>query len=288
MTLYRLDVTKTVDIISYKRSGFIYKEMNPLPTRLTARSLNPENMMVLYIRVSTNEQKLYGSSYEAQEKILRAYAKSKGKTYKLYGDTCSGATKPEDRPGMSAAMKFLMDGKATSIAVTRIDRLSRSMRDFVNLVGDFEDQGITSHYLDTSLDTSTTMGKFMVNVFASLAEMERDIIKERTKNTLNSMREDNRVVGTVPYGMKAVEVDGRRVQVDNPEELYIIKRVRELRAMEVVNKRGKTAPMTYQAICDVLIAEGVKNREGSTKWYPSSIRHLLPKKAKAGATIEED
>lgn len=259
--------------------------MNPLPTRLTAtdtrKSLNPENMMVLYIRVSTNEQKLYGSSYEAQEKILRAYAKSKGKTYKLYGDTCSGATKPEDRPGMSAALKFLYDGKATSIAVTRIDRLSRSMRDFVNLVGDFEDHGITSHYLDTSLDTSTTMGKFMITLFGALAAMERDVIKERTQATLDSMREDNRVVGTIPYGKKAIEKDGWRVQVDNPEELAIIKRVRELRATDVTNKRGKTAPMTYQAICDVLIAEGVKNREGSIKWFPSSIRHLLPKKVKA-------
>jgi site-specific DNA recombinase len=256
--------------------------MNPLPTRLTAKSLKPENIMVSYVRVSTQEQRLNGSSYEAQEKQLRDYAKLKGKTVRVYGDICSGAIKPEDRPGLSAALKFIFDGNADAIAVTRIDRLSRSMRDFIILIGRFAERKppVVFHSLELSLDTSTPMGVFTIQLFGALGQMERSVIKERTTSTLTFMREENRVIGNIPYGKKADDRDGLRFLVDNPEELSIIQRVRELRAQQVTNKRGKIAPMTYQAICEVLISEGVKNREGSTKWYPSSIKHLFPKKLK--------
>lgn len=262
--------------------------MNASSNRLLSKLPKPEDMMMIYIRVSTQDQKQYGASYEAQEKLLRDYAKSRGKTPKVFGDVCSGATKPEDRAGLCAGLKYLTDGKATSVAVTRIDRLSRSMRHFTEMLGQFDEQGIVSHFLDIGLDTSTPTGKFTLSLFGALAELERNIIKERTKATLDSMREDNRVIGTVPYGKMAIEENGRLVLADNPNELAIMERVKELRECEVANRRGKVAPMTYQAICDQLMVEGFKNREGSDRWFPSSVRHLLPKAAKAVATIGED
>ena len=249
--------------------------MSKLPPR---NFTPPEDMMICYIRVSTQGQADQGSSLEAQEQILRDYAKAHGKTAIICPDICSGTTKPEDRPGLSSALRMLAEGKATSIACTRIDRMSRSLKHFITMLEDFEqnDPKIIFHSIQLGIDTSTPIGIFMLRLFGMLSELERDVLIERTRSTLACMKDAGRVVGTVPYGKQVLLKNGQKFLEDCPAELAILARVRELRAVLVPNLKKKTMPTTLQAICDTLMAEGRANRTGEVRWYPSSIKFMLP------------
>jgi len=239
---------------------------------------DPLNTVILYARVSTKVQGSEGQSLQAQEKLLKDYAKFKGYSSFFYKDVISGAVPPTERPNLSKGLALIAEGKARHIIVTKLDRLSRSMKDFIGLIAEFAASKPPTyfHALDISLDTSTPMGTFVIHLFASMAQMERSITKERTQATLDSMRDDNLVIGTVPYGKRGVPLpDGKRELQDDPYELEIIEKVVALRATLCKNLRGRVGPMTYQAIADRLIAEGYKNREGSVRWFPSGVRHIL-------------
>lgn len=74
--------------------------------------------------------------------------------------------------------------------VWELDRLGRSMRDFVNLISKFQDLGVGFKSLQDNIDTTTPTGKLTLHLFAALAEFERDIIFERTKAGLESEPEE--------------------------------------------------------------------------------------------------
>jgi DNA invertase Pin-like site-specific DNA recombinase len=239
---------------------------------------DPANTVILYARVSTKVQGAEGQSLQAQEKALKDYAKFKGYTYYFYKDVISGAVPPSERPNLSKGLAMIAEGKARHIIVTKLDRLSRSMKDFIGLISEFAARKppVYFHALDVSLDTSTPMGTFVIHIFSAMSEMERSITRERTQTTLDSMRDDNLVIGTVPYGKRGVPLpNGKRELQDDPYELEVIEKVKELRSTPQKNLRGRVGPMTYQAIADRLIAEGYKNREGSVRWFPSGVRHIL-------------
>lgn len=143
-------------------------------------------MKIGYARVSTNQQQ---DSLEAQQQALKAYG-----CEKIYTDQISGAR--TDRPGLKAALAYAREND--SIVVTRLDRLGRSTVDILRTVQDLDNRGITIEALDTQLDTRTPAGKLVLSVLASMAEFERDLIVERTREGLAHARAQGRVGGRRP------------------------------------------------------------------------------------------
>lgn len=143
-------------------------------------------MKIGYARVSTNQQQ---DSLEAQQQALKAYG-----CEKIYTDQISGAQ--TDRPGMKAALAYAREND--SIVVTRLDRLGRSTVDILHTVQDLDNRGITIEALDTQLDTRTPAGKLVLSVLASMAEFERNLIVERTREGLAHARAQGRVGGRRP------------------------------------------------------------------------------------------
>lgn len=145
-------------------------------------------MLVGYCRVSTSRQ---NQSLEAQREALIAAGCD---SEHIYTDTVSGAK--WQRPGLDAAREFLRDGD--SLVVTRLDRLGRSISEVVRTVADLSEQGISLRVLEPELDTSRSADKLMVHIMSSLAEWERDLLRERTRDGVAYARSQGRHPGRKP------------------------------------------------------------------------------------------
>ncbi|GJL33263.1 DNA-invertase [Enterobacter hormaechei] len=141
-------------------------------------------MLIGYVRVSTNDQ---------NTALQRNALKSAGCEL-IFEDRISGKT--SDRPGLKKVLKTLSEGD--TLVVWKLDRLGRSMRHLVVLVEDLRTRGINFRSLTDSIDTSTPMGRFFFHVMGALAEMERELIVERTRAGLAAARAEGRIGGRRP------------------------------------------------------------------------------------------
>jgi DNA invertase Pin-like site-specific DNA recombinase len=138
-------------------------------------------MLIGYARVSTQDQNL-----ELQRKALIDAG-----CEKIFDDKVSGSR--SERPGLAQALEMLRDGD--TLVVWKLDRLGRSVKHLVDLVGELDELGVHFRSLTDSIDTSTASGRFFFHVMASLAEMERGLTVERTRAGLEVARSLGRVGG---------------------------------------------------------------------------------------------
>jgi DNA invertase Pin-like site-specific DNA recombinase len=138
-------------------------------------------MLVGYARVSTDEQNLE----------LQIHALEKSGCAKIYEDKMSGTR--SERPGLKTALEVLREGD--TLVVWKLDRLGRTLKSLIDLVGQLEKQGIHFKSLTDQIDTSTPAGRFFFHVMASLAQMERELLVERTKAGLAAAKRQGRVGG---------------------------------------------------------------------------------------------
>jgi Site-specific recombinases, DNA invertase Pin homologs len=132
-------------------------------------------VLIGYARVSTQDQNL-----ELQREAL-----IKAGCQKVFDDKVSGSR--AERPGLATALEMLREGD--TLVVWKLDRLGRSVKQLIDLVGELSKQGIQFKSLTDSIDTGTPSGRFFFHVMASLAEMERELIVERTRAGLEVARQ---------------------------------------------------------------------------------------------------
>ena len=138
-------------------------------------------MNIGYARVSTQDQSL-----ELQKEALH-----KAGCCKIYEDQMSGLR--SDRPGLQQALDQLRAGD--TFVVWKLDRLGRSVKNLIEFVSSLEQQKVHFKSLTDYIDTSTPAGRFFFHVMASLAQMERELIVERTRAGLQVARERGRIGG---------------------------------------------------------------------------------------------
>lgn len=141
-------------------------------------------MLIGYARVSTQDQNL-----ELQREALVKLG-----CQKIFEDNVSGTR--ADRPGLAKAFELLREGD--TLVVWKLDRLGRSVKQLVDLVGEFHKQGVHFRSLTDAIDTGTPSGRFFFHVMASLAEMERELTVERTRAGLEVARQLGRKGGRRP------------------------------------------------------------------------------------------
>lgn len=137
-------------------------------------------MLIGYARVSTQDQNL----------ALQIDALKKAGC-KFFEDKVSGSR--AERPGLDKALELLREGD--TLVVWKLDRLGRSVKNLVDLVGMLHKQGVQFKSLTDSIDTGTPSGRFFFHVMASLAEMERELTIERTRAGLETARKLGSVGG---------------------------------------------------------------------------------------------
>ncbi|MCG5531583.1 recombinase family protein [Halorhodospira halochloris] len=138
-------------------------------------------MLIDYARVSTQDQNL-----ELQHEAL-----TKAGCNKVFEDKVSGTLAV--RPGLARALEMLREGD--TLVVWKLDRLGRSVKQLVDLVGDLQKQGVHFKSLTDSIDTGTPSGRFFFHVMASLAEMERELTVEGTRAGLEVAKQLGRKGG---------------------------------------------------------------------------------------------
>lgn len=139
------------------------------------------SMLIGYARVSTNDQNL-----DLQEDALKA-----ANCERILTDTASGAK--TERPGLNKALAECRTGD--TLVVWKLDRLGRSLPHLVETVRELVARGVGFKSLQENIDTTTSGGKLIFHIFASLAEFERGIIRERTNAGLAAARARGRKGG---------------------------------------------------------------------------------------------
>lgn len=131
-------------------------------------------MKIGYARVSTKEQKLN----------LQIDALTKEGCEKIYYEKVSGAD--SERPELNKLLENMRAGD--TIIIWKLDRLGRTLKDLINLVTTLKQKGVGIRSLNDPVDTTTPTGNLVFNLFACLAEFERDTNRERTKAGLEAAR----------------------------------------------------------------------------------------------------
>lgn len=131
-------------------------------------------MLIGYARVSTQDQNL----------DLQIDALTKAGCEKLFQEKMSGSRAA--RPEFSKALETMRQGD--TLVVWKLDRLGRSVKNLVDLVGELQKQGVQFKSLTDAIDTGTPSGRFFFHVMASLAQMERELTIERTRAGLEIAR----------------------------------------------------------------------------------------------------
>ena len=138
-------------------------------------------MLLGYARVSTQDQNL----------DLQIEALTQAGCKRIFEDKISGSR--AERPGLAKALDMMREGD--TLVVWKLDRLGRSVKQLVDLVGALHKLGVQFKSLTDAIDTGTPSGRFFFHVMASLAEMERELIVERTRAGLDVARQLGRKGG---------------------------------------------------------------------------------------------
>ncbi len=165
-------------------------------------------MLIGYARVSTEEQSL----------DLQIDALKQAGCEKVFHETASGAR--TERVQLKEAMEHLREGD--TFVVWRLDRLGRSLRHLIDVVNTLEEHGIGFKSIQEGFDTTTNGGKLIFHIFGSLAEFERNLIRERTMAGLKSARARGRKGGRKPKLSAEQVAMAKKLMADrnnNPNEI---------------------------------------------------------------------
>lgn len=142
--------------------------------------------VILYARVSTEDQARDGVSLEAQSAKMSAYASLYDLEVVETITDAGESAKSLNRPGLQKALAMLRSGQADGLVIAKLDRLTRSVADWQELIDGYfgERAGKQLFSVGDSIDTRTAAGRMVLNILLSVAQWEREAICERTRDAL--------------------------------------------------------------------------------------------------------
>lgn len=204
-----------------------------------------QQLAVGYCRVSTDRQGDRGYGLEAQRQVIEAEAAHRGwQLGQVYVDVASGGSLKR-RTELQEALAVLDAGEAQVLIVAKLDRLSRSLLDFAGLMAQAQRGGWAIVAPDIGVDTSTVNGELIANIIMALAQWERRVIGQRTKDALSVVRERGTTLG-------------RPVMLSPETE----------RLISILRADGKS----YRAVAELLNDQAIPTAQGGLRWYASSVR----------------
>jgi DNA invertase Pin-like site-specific DNA recombinase len=224
-----------------------------------------------YVRVSTEEQATEGVSLDVQRDKLSAYCRLHAiKLIDIKADEgISGSTL--ERPGLQAALQMLRRGRANTLLVAKLDRLSRSLRDVCTLVDElFTNERYHLLSLCGMVNTHSAAGRMVLMNLANYNQFEREMISERTRDALQHMKAQGIRLGPAPYGYRFshdTDEGGRRLLLPLAEEQDVLRQIRELRS----------DGLKLHQIARRLNDSGIRARRNGI-WRVQSLSRLLRRK----------
>jgi site-specific DNA recombinase len=180
-----------------------------------------------YVRVSTEEQAREGVSIEAQEERITAMATAKGWSLVKIIRDAGYSGKNLNRPGAKNLMDICKRAEADVVIVYKVDRLTRKQKDLWFLLEEvFEANRVGFISVTEAFDTTTAAGKAFLGMLGVFAQLERDLVSERTREALNHKRTKGEWFGRMPTGFR---MDGGGKLEEDPDMLRLIARAKRLR-----------------------------------------------------------
>lgn len=185
----------------------------------------------LYARVSTVEQ-ANKYSIPAQLDLLRNFAgMNNHEIFKEYvDDGASGTT--SDRPQLKELLNDAERGWFETILVYRIDRFFRNTRELLKTVDELKEMGISFKSVTEPFDTSDSVGKFMLSVLGSMAQLKRDTFMERAKMGILRSVKEGQYMGSVPLYGYEYNRQTKKLEID-PKESTVVKLIFELHQNQI-------------------------------------------------------
>lgn len=213
--------TITVDILLKQRRRIRHTLQN--------QESEPMGNVVGYVRISKDEAD--SRSIDTQEHAIREWCLRLGhQLVSIHRDEgISGAVPPMDRKGAAEAITEARKRGNGILLVSKLDRVSRDLRDVLGLVDDVLGHRATLMSISESFDASTPSGRMFLQLLGTFGEFERNKIRERTREALATRRREGRKTGgkETPFGYKA---DKAGMLKPEKAEQATLSRARELRA----------------------------------------------------------
>lgn len=210
-----------------------------------------------YIRASTSEQKV---TLKHQESRIRAYAEAKDITLIDVIVDVGKSGKNLKRSGVQKVLWMVEDGLVGAVIIYKIDRMFRSTVDALQIANKFRERKVSFHSICESIDTASPWGKFFYTLVNAFAELERNVICERTREAMRHLKTTGKVYGHTPYGYKR---KGNNL-IEDRKEREVIELIQYLRAQTY----------SYSVIARELNLKKIKTKKG-VKWSRKQIRDIL-------------
>ncbi|NLY20785.1 MAG: recombinase family protein, partial [Tissierellia bacterium] len=223
-------------------------------------------MIAIYARQSVDKKD--SISIESQIEFCKKEF-DETEAYKTYIDK-GFSGKDTNRPAFENMMNDIRAGQIEKVIVYKLDRISRSTLDFANIINTFKKYNVEFISSTEKFDTSTPIGKAMLNIIMVFAELERETIQKRIKDNYYARSKKGFFPGgTIPYGFNRVKtlIDGKRVSVlqPNPEQVPYLIEMYEMYAFNDVSL-GK--------ISDHLNENNISAPKGG-RWDSNKISRIL-------------
>ena len=204
----------------------------------------------VYCRKSVEEraEETFGSIENQHESILSFIASHKHEDWvplaERYDD--NGFTGSNtNRPSLQKLINDIKEGRVNMVIVYKLDRLSRSLVDFVQILKFFEENNVAFASITQPIDTSTSTGKLMLHILSSFAEFERELISERTRDKMAAARKRGQWMGGRPPLGYDVAKDSKKLVV-NQEDAKLIHEIFDLylkgnsllKVAQIINEKG--------------------------------------------------
>lgn len=223
-----------------------------------------------YIRVSTAQQTHEGISLEMQVSKIRQYcALNDLELAGIYGDPGISGKSIKARPGIQTVLDMVRRKRIDAVVTYKLDRIARNTVETLEMVERMDKAGVALHSISERLDSQSAIGRFVVRTLASLAEMERDLVSERTVAALAEKRaRGQKTGGSCPFGYRVEEAGGVKMLVADSTEQMIIARIHDLQA----------DGYSFRQIARELTREGYRTKSGC-EWSAVQVSRILKRAA---------
>jgi site-specific DNA recombinase len=224
-----------------------------------------------YIRVSTDEQADKGNSLSEQQERLSAYCKAMGWPEPIFYIDDGYSAKNLNRPAIQRLLKDVQQRKIDVILTAKLDRFCRNLLDLLQTVEMLDEYKCNFVSASESFDTSTAVGRMVLQLLGVFAEFERERISERVKdNMLSIAKHTNKAITQPCYGYDIV--DGQYV-INEQEAEYV-------RLMFDLAEQGHG----HRMIAKILNERGAKTKRGKM-WDQVNVKRLMQTETIAGIMV---
>jgi len=241
----------------------------------------------LYVRVSTLNQ-VDRDSLSTQESRLIAYCEANGyHAYQVYRDAGFSA-KDTNRPALKRLFRDIRAGRVQVVLVTRLDRITRSLRDLVKLVDFFSEHSVKFISITQNVDSSGPFGRFMRDLLGLIAQLEREVTAERVSEDMHHRALQGKWNGgVIPYGYTTQERVSRELAESGMDEYQAAmeagRRFPEAKKLYIDEKEAAVVRDIFRTYIETrslrktthtLNSRGIRTRGGAV-WAASSVRRIL-------------